>query len=85
MTTCQPWSPSLLVICILNMIDIIMLCLIVVFNVMDHPTCQSEVLIYVTLAWQTIYSLPRFLLECGSTLYVGMPRKQNGRPIHCIV
>ena len=23
--------------------------------------------------------------ECGSTLYVGMPRKQNGRPIHCIV
>ena len=23
--------------------------------------------------------------ECGSTLYVGMPRKQDGRPIHCIV
>ena len=23
------------------------------------------------------------LLECGNTLYVGMPRKQNGRPIHC--
>ena len=23
------------------------------------------------------------LLECGSTLYVGMPQKRNGRPIHC--
>ena len=22
--------------------------------------------------------------ECGSTLYVGMPQKQNARPIHCI-
>ena len=22
--------------------------------------------------------------ECSSTLYVGMPWKQNGRPIHCI-
>ena len=26
-----------------------------------------------------------YIRECDSTLYVGMPRKQNGRPIHCIV
>ena len=40
MTTCQPWNPSLLVMCyILNMIDIIMLCLIVVPSYMSNLKC----------------------------------------------
>ena len=31
------------------------------------------------------YQMLHVIRECGSTLYVGMPRKQNGRPIHYIV
>ena len=31
-----------------------------------------------------LYSLLHYIRECVSTLYVGMPQKQNGRPIHCI-
>ena len=32
-----------------------------------------------------VYVMGGYIRECGSTLYVGMPWKQNGRPIHCIV
>ena len=37
------------------------------------------------VALQCTACITCIIRECGSTLYVGMPRKQNGRPIHCIV
>ena len=44
------------------------------------PLCQSEKKILISCHRTGIP-----LLESAVALYVGMPRKQNGRPIHCIV
>ena len=48
------------------------------------PSALQDVLLqepWVNLTY--MYISVKNIRECGSTLCVGMPRKQNGRPIHC--